>query len=262
MIGYVILVTIAIAMAVLVFAYLQYFLPSEKPKCYDDISLSIENLVCQSEDDGATYNVRLKLKNRGLFSIDGAFVRIGSEGRVYKQTINNYMEDESFQNEQFTPEIIFIPDGGELAPNALSVEKRFFDVPNIVSGQEYIVEVEPLVFIDEVPALCDNAIAQQKITCDIVSADSDGDGVSDALDNCPNDANGGQEDFDDDGLGDVCDPDADGDTYDSDLDGGDDCDDLDPNVNPGQTENCNDGFDNDCDGDIDSQDSECPNFGG
>ncbi len=45
--------------------------------------------------------------------------------------------------------------------------------------------------------------------------------------------------------------DADGDGYASDQDGGDDCDDTDPNVNPGATEVCGDGVDNDCDGTTD-----------
>jgi hypothetical protein len=45
--------------------------------------------------------------------------------------------------------------------------------------------------------------------------DSDGDGVPDATDNCPNDANPGQEDADGDGQGDVCDncTDTDGDSF-------------------------------------------------
>jgi len=55
----------------------------------------------------------------------------------------------------------------------------------------------------------------------ILADDSDGDGVSDEEDNCPSDANPGQEDHDLDGEGDECDYDDDNDTI---LDNsGDDC---------------------------------------
>jgi hypothetical protein len=43
------------------------------------------------------------------------------------------------------------------------------------------------------------------------ASDSDGDGVADGDDNCPDDANADQTDTDSDGLGDVCDPDDDND---------------------------------------------------
>ena len=47
----------------------------------------------------------------------------------------------------------------------------------------------------------------------VEESDSDGDGVGDAADNCPEKANGDQSDLDGDGAGDVCDSDMDGDGH-------------------------------------------------
>jgi len=51
-----------------------------------------------------------------------------------------------------------------------------------------------------------------------VTTDTDGDGILDTVDNCPVIPNGDQDDFDFDGLGDVCDPDIDGDGVLNDID--------------------------------------------
>jgi hypothetical protein len=84
--------------------------------------------------------------------------------------------------------------------------------------------------------------------------DGDGDGVGDVCDNCPVDANPGQDDIDGDGVGDSCDNCAGAsnpDQADSDLDGHGppcDCDDSSGTVHPGAPE-VNDGLDNQCPGD-------------
>jgi len=51
--------------------------------------------------------------------------------------------------------------------------------------------------------------------------------------------------------------DDDGDGYTDEVCGGDDCDDSDPDLNPGEEEICDNGIDDDCDGYIDSTDPPC-----
>ncbi|HEY8569974.1 PHB depolymerase family esterase [Microbulbifer sp.] len=78
--------------------------------------------------------------------------------------------------------------------------------------------------------------------------DTDGDGVEDALDNCPNTANANQADNDGDGIGNACDSTPDGEPVDSDSDGVNDSVDNCPSVaNAGQEDNDGDGIGNACD---------------
>jgi len=83
--------------------------------------------------------------------------------------------------------------------------------------------------------------------CDGVTDDNcDGDDIPYPPDNCPADYNPGQEDFEGDNTGDVCDGDDDNDGYRDE----DDCNPFDQAIHPNADELC-DGKDNDCDGGID-----------
>jgi len=87
-------------------------------------------------------------------------------------------------------------------------------------------------------------ISLNVVACD---ADADNDGVCDAEDFCPNTFDPLNNDSDGDGTGDVCDADDDNDG----VDDASDCGPRNPFIFPGNTEDCTDGIDNDCDGQID-----------
>jgi hypothetical protein len=155
---------------------------------------------------------------------------------------------------------------------------------------DILVENTPTVFTITAFDVYDNESLQSTAftyTPPLPSVDSDGDGLSDDVDPCPNDAtndadgdgvcveDGDCDDYDpsvNPGTTEVCDDfvdnncdgkvdegcyvctDLDGDNYCAEVD---DCDDYDPSVNPGTAEVCDDGLDNNCDGLIDGADTDC-----
>ncbi len=61
----------------------------------------------------------------------------------------------------------------------------------------------------------DGAGAAYSVNLSGINVDGDGDNIAYAFDNCPDNSNPNQEDLDNDGLGDICDPDRDGDGVDN-----------------------------------------------
>ena len=147
----------------------------------------------------------------------------------------------SFPNTSSEQEIIFARRGGrfirlraltEVNGNPWTSIAEINVIGSISSGNQTPKEV--------INAPDDNVVIRAGETLD-----SDGDGIDDTDDNCPSITNTDQLDNDGDGIGDACDADADGDGFTVDNN---DCNDLDPDINPNAYDIKNDGIDQDCDG--------------
>lgn len=144
-IGYVLLIIVAVGLSVLVFAYLKLYAPKDKPECKQDVHLIVQDYSCTSKV------LTLTLLNKGLFKIDAAYVRIGQQGREVRELING-------DNIYFG----IIDNQKGLFPGK-TFTKTY--VSQLITSGNLILEVQPAVFDNNDLAICENAVISQQIKC-------------------------------------------------------------------------------------------------
>lgn len=152
MVSYVLLIVIAVGLSVAVYSYLNLYVPKEKPQCSADISLIVQDYQCTSNPNGGTLNITFL--NKGLFSIDAVYVRVGSSSAKVKQQINPGNG------------IYFGVIGGQKGLVPGKIVSKFFGSPYI-NNADLELEIQPAVFSGNTNnlALCDQAIITQPIKC-------------------------------------------------------------------------------------------------
>lgn len=152
-VSYVLLIVIAVALAGAVFAYLKLYIPKEKPQCEQDISLIIQNYSCKTGELEVTF------LNKGLFSADAAYVRLGEKGRKVRQLINpNCLHFISGQD---------CDTKGSITKEGLKPGEaitKIYKSSQITSGEKELEIQAALIKGDEL-VLCEKAIATQDINC-------------------------------------------------------------------------------------------------
>lgn len=86
MIGYVLLVTIAIIMGGLVYGWLKGYVAKPLIECPEETSLAIKKVSCLNNGNGLDLN--LTLTNNGLFNIGGYFVKVTNSSDQELATID------------------------------------------------------------------------------------------------------------------------------------------------------------------------------
>lgn len=146
-VSYVVLIVIAIAIAAFVYPYIKNLVvPPEKETCPENVFLSIEQVLC----DVSEQNLSIQFVNRGLFSVSGAYVRLGEPNATARQQINQ---------------------GQEIFPRPLPPDETItykYHWPATIGTQpgQYMIEIQPAILKNRQIALCQGpAIVVQGITC-------------------------------------------------------------------------------------------------
>lgn len=155
-IGYVLLIVLAIGMASAVYAFLKFYIPQDQSACPADVHLAIERMQCENE------KITIELRNRGLFTIDGAYVKIGNRTRAFKETINC---PDSTQRLPPACEIYFTTGIPPYSPEKLVPGNVLNRTYTYTSLGTYEIEIEPLLVIDDKPTLCVKAVVAQEVEC-------------------------------------------------------------------------------------------------
>ncbi|MBU0906666.1 MAG: hypothetical protein KKD18_04510 [Nanoarchaeota archaeon] len=154
MVSYALLVVIGIAVAAISYPYLKSIVtPPDFAECPPDMSLSIEEAACNRAD----WSVSVRLLNRGLFNVTGAFIRFAHENRTVRDQINRDRE-------------IFIKGTSDTSPLAPGQETAYVtyqvgSLGYLPENGSFILEVQPAVYKKGVLVPCSGKIITQSIEC-------------------------------------------------------------------------------------------------
>jgi len=150
-VGYTILIVIALAMAGMVYSFLRVYVPQAQPECEEDINLIVQDYSCSVAD-----GINLTILNKGLFKADAAYLRLGSPNSKIRQQIN-------------TNEILFTRVYGDYGGYGLNPGEKFFKnypISSVINGSgTYVLEVQPAMLINNKYILCTKAFITQAIEC-------------------------------------------------------------------------------------------------
>lgn len=164
MIGYVLLITFAIVMSVVVYNWMESYVPKEKVKCEDGVSLIVKNYNCDSSE------LNITLLNNGRFSLAG-FVIHGKENETAE--IATIDLSENLTSKKFVAEgkIYFGGGGANSLPSGAPYPGEGIFMTFNISSYDEIPEIE-IIPVREVEwknkpmtAVCGNARIEETVNC-------------------------------------------------------------------------------------------------
>lgn len=160
MIGYILLVTAAVVMGVIVYQWLKTYVPKESLECPDDVSLFIKDYICENNE------LNLTLQNNGKFSVAGYFIHAKNESGQKLASIDLSKRLLTGGGDEFAGAVTFT---GEEENNFEPSEEASHKFNLTGIANIYLVEISPARF-QEVEnekrfANCGNSKIEEEIIC-------------------------------------------------------------------------------------------------
>ncbi|MCK5624924.1 hypothetical protein KAI04_03730 [Candidatus Pacearchaeota archaeon] len=162
MIGYILLISAAILMSVIVYTWLKTYVPNSALECPDTTSIFIKSYTCDSNQ------LNLTIKNNGNFNVAGYFIRIANVSGQELATVDLSQKlVVQFGGVTIGNSVLFDESnsGNSFAPNEEAI--NVFDI--VGTETIYFIELTP-IRIEEInnrnrTASCGNAKIKEEITC-------------------------------------------------------------------------------------------------
>ena len=168
MVGYVLLVTFAIIISVIVYNWMQSYVPQEDLECEDGVSLIIQEYTCDLDGSG---RLNITLRNNGLFSLDGIVIHAKNNTQQEIATIDLSNVSVTNQGENFSlGKVIFSSENkNSLKPD--EKRKLSFDLNSLPEEKRDIKEIEiiPVKYVESgeknLQAICGKARIAERVNC-------------------------------------------------------------------------------------------------
>lgn len=164
MIGYVLLISIAIIISVVVYQWIKTYVPAETLECRSGVSLYVKDYIY----DCNANTLSLTIKNSGRFNVAGYFIH-GAKNlndNIATTDLSDYTEYGEGGS------VIVPPSGNELNPvkpgNEVPNSPNVFNIP-LTEGQMYFVEIIPVRY-EEINnknriVICSDAKVKEVLSC-------------------------------------------------------------------------------------------------
>lgn len=150
LISYVLLISISIALSVLVYNWLRFYVQeTELEKCKEGIAIVIQDYECFLANGGVDGSLNITIKNKGRFNIDGFVLKVNDRAGA-KIGLYNFTND------------------GEMMVPAQVVNRKFdfseVDMNTSTLIQITMIEVQPFVLEGSDRTYCEK-ISSQSVEC-------------------------------------------------------------------------------------------------